>query len=104
MGMDPRAQPFRPRGGEGEGGVMTREDLEGEEEWCLLGGREGIEWNGSESGGSSFKGDGGSLESSEREDLREEVVVGGELHGRRKGGESGEKSYSEVKNEDSGDD
>ena len=103
MGMDPRAQPFRPRGGEGEGGVMTREDLEGEEEWCLLG-REGIEWNGSESGGSSFKGDGGSLESSEREDLREEVVVGGELHGRKKGGENGEKSYSEVKNEDSGDD
>ena len=99
VGMDPRAQPFRPRG-EGEG--VMREDLEGEEEWCLVG-REGIEWNGSESGsGSSFKGDGGSLESSEREELRE--VVGGEQDGKGKGGEDGEKSNSEAKNEDSGDD
>ena len=93
VGMDPRAQPFRPRG-EGEG-VMMREDMEGEEEWCLVG-RAG-EWDGSESGSSSFKGD-GSQGSSEREELRE-LPDGG----RMKGGEGREKSNSEAKTEDSGD-
>ena len=96
VGMDPKAQPFRPRG-EGEG--VMKEDMmtgeEGEEEWCLVG--RGGEWDGSESGGSSFKGD-GSQGSSERVELREVV---GQLQEGRKGGKGSEKS--EAKTEDSGD-
>ena len=99
VGMDPKAQPFRPRG-EGEG--VMKEDMmtgeEGEEEWCLVG--RGGEWDGSESGGSSSKGD-GSLESSEREEVRE-VVLGseGDLHGKKEGNAVG---IGETKNEESGD-
>ena len=96
VGMDPKAQPFRPRG-EGEG--VMKEDMmtgeEGEEEWCLVG--RGGERDGSESGGSSFKGD-GSQGSSERVELREVV---GQLQEGRKGGKGSEKS--EAKTEDSGD-
>ena len=96
--MDPRAQPFRPRG-DGEG--VTKEDMmtgeEGEEEWCLVG--RGGEWDGSESGGSSFKGDESQGSSSVREELR-----AGELQGvGRKGGKGSEKCNSEAKTEDSGD-
>ena len=96
VGMDPRAQPFRPR----EPGFVREEANveDGEEEWCLVG-RSG-EWDGSESGGSSSKGD-GSLESSEREEVRE-VVLGGEgdLHGKKEGNAVG---IGETKNEESGD-
>ena len=101
VGMDPRAQPFKPRG---DGAVVMKEDVmvtggaEGEEEWFLVG--RGGEWGGSESG-SSFKGEVESQSgSSEREELGEVVrLLQG---GRRRGGKGSEKSNSEAKAEDSG--
>ena len=88
-GMDPSAPAFQPR--EVIEDVTTEE---GEEEWCFLG-QGSAGWEGSESGGSSFKGD-GSHESSEK---RGAVRGVDELQLRSGSVEDG---HTDVKTEDAG--
>ena len=87
--MDPSAPAFQPR--EVIEDVTTEE---GEEEWCFLG-QWSAGWEGSESGGSSFKGDG----SHESSDKRGAVRGVDELQLRSGSIEDG---HTDVKTEDAG--